>query len=151
VWAWPSPRGSSPGRAHRHIPCYIGLEPPDAPSRPAPETPGRTLQTARCGVPRPTGSGTASRRSYRQTLQHLASAIGDDRALGAVDGTTVEHAWGHCAPATWNRHVATVRSFVAFCRRHGWLVEDVAGGLDRRREPADRTKAIPRAELERLW
>src|SRR5438552_18913702 len=58
---------------------------------------------------------------------------------------------GHCAPAIWNRHVATVRSFIAFCRRHGWLAEDAAGGLDRRREPADRTRAIPRAALERLW
>jgi hypothetical protein len=37
------------------------------------------------------------------------------------------------------------------CRRHGWLAEDAAGGFDRRREPADRTRAIPRAELERLW
>ena len=32
-----------------------------------------------------------------------------------------------------------------------WLVEDVASRLDRRREPADRTRAIPLAELERLW
>jgi integrase len=88
-------------------------------------------------------------------LQRLAHVVGDDRPLGALDGAAVERAveqaWGRCAPATWNRHVATVRSFVAFCRRHGWVAQDVAGGLDRRREPADRTRAIPHAELERLW
>jgi integrase len=96
----------------------------------------------------------ASRRSYTQTLQRLTHAIGD-RSLETLDGadveTAVQSACGHCAPATWNRHVATVRSFIAFCHRHGWLAEDAAGGLDRRREPADRTRAIPRAELERLW
>ena len=41
--------------------------------------------------------------------------------------------------------------FVAFCRRRGWLAADVAVGVDRRREPADRTRAIPYAQLERLW
>ncbi len=58
---------------------------------------------------------------------------------------------GTLCTATWNRHVATVRSFAAFCRRRGWIAEDMASGLDRRREPADRTRAIPLAELERLW
>ena len=63
----------------------------------------------------------------------------------------MQAAWGACAPATWNRHVATARSFVAFCRRRGWLADDLAVGVDRRREPADRTRAIPYAQLERLW
>jgi len=96
----------------------------------------------------------ASRRSYSQTLQHLARTIGE-QPLATLDTaaveSTVQVAWGRCAPATWNRHVAIVRSFAAFCRRHGWLAEDVASGLDRRRVPADRTRAIPLAELERLW
>jgi integrase len=63
----------------------------------------------------------------------------------------VQDAWGRLRTATWNRHVATVHSFVAFCRRRGWLPADVAVGVDRRREPADRTRAIPYAQLERLW
>jgi integrase len=54
------------------------------------------------------------------------------------------------APATWNRHAATVRSFLRYAARHRLLPElDVA--LDRRREPADRTRALPKAALERLW
>jgi integrase len=51
----------------------------------------------------------------------------------------------------WNRQVATVRSFLAFCRRRCWLIDDLTVDLERRPEPADRTKAIPLSELERLW
>jgi site-specific recombinase XerD len=47
--------------------------------------------------------------------------------------------------------VATVRSFVAFCRRRRWLADDLTVDLERQPEPADRTKAIPLPELERLW
>jgi len=68
----------------------------------------------------------------------------------AVDAA-LERAWRACAPATWNRHVATARSFVAFCRRRCWMGGDVAVGVERRREPAERTRAIPYAALERLW
>ena len=99
----------------------------------------------------------SSRRSYAQTLNRLASDLGAASALAALDAGALDSAvlgaWGGCAPATWNRHVATVRSFVAFCRRRGWLAAEVevAVGVDRRREPADRTRAIPYPQLERLW
>jgi hypothetical protein len=59
--------------------------------------------------------------------------------------------WSGRALATWNRQVATVRSFLAFCRRRRWLVDDIAADLERRPEPVDRTKAIPLPQLERLW
>jgi site-specific recombinase XerD len=74
-------------------------------------------------------------------------AVSACSGMGATVERGVEQAWGRCAPATSNRHVAMVRSFVAFCRRHDWVAEDVAGGLDRRREPAERTRAIRRADL----
>ena len=97
----------------------------------------------------------SSRRSYAQTLNRLAADIGADQALALLDGdaldSAVQDAWGACAPATWNRHVATARSFMAFCRRRGWLTADVTVGVDRRREPADRTRAIAYTQLERLW
>ena len=97
----------------------------------------------------------SSRRSYAQTLNRLAADLGAGRALATLDAGALDvvmhDAWGTCAPATWNRHVATARSFVAFCRRRGWLAADVVVGVDRRREPADRTRAIPYAQLERLW
>ncbi len=97
----------------------------------------------------------STRRSYQQTLGRLERELGADRPLAAlkVDQVTaaVAAAWGGRAPATWNRHVATVRSFLGFCRRRRWLIDDLTVELQRRSEPADRTKAIPLPELERLW
>jgi hypothetical protein len=58
--------------------------------------------------------------------------------------------WGTVAPATWNRHAATVRSFLRYAARQGVLPE-LRVDLDRRREPADRTRALPKAALERLF
>jgi integrase len=98
---------------------------------------------------------TSTRRSSAQTLDRLDHDLGGDQPLAAltVEALTgaVTAAWGACAPATWNRYVATVRSFLAFCRRRRWLADDLACDLERRAEPADRTKAIPPPELERLW
>jgi integrase len=54
-------------------------------------------------------------------------------------------------PRTWNRQVATVRSFLSWCRRHGWPVGGLALRVDRRAVADDDAKAIPLAELERLW
>jgi site-specific recombinase XerD len=97
----------------------------------------------------------STRRSYQQTLGRLERKLGDDQPLASLTAdqltTAVTGAWGGRAPATWNRHVATIRSFLGFCRRRRWLVHDLTVDLERRPEPADRTKAIPLAELEGLW
>jgi integrase len=97
----------------------------------------------------------STRRSYQQTLGRLERELGADQLLASLtaDQLTAEvtSTWGGRAPATWNRHVATIRSFLGFCRRRRWLVEDLTVDLERRPETADRTKAIPLAELERLW
>jgi site-specific recombinase XerD len=71
----------------------------------------------------------STRRSYDQTLTRLVRELGGDRSLSTltVEAITVAvmAAWGGGAPATWNRQVATVRSFLAFCRRRRWLVDGV--------------------------
>ena len=76
-------------------------------------------------------------------------------AVSALDGSALDRlvteCWGACAPATWNRHVATLRSFTAHAQRRGWLTVDPAAVLERRREPDDRTKAIAESSLERLF
>jgi integrase len=127
--------------------------------------PARRLRPARERVPRLAEAVDAflaqpdlapsSRRSYAQTLGRLRDAVGADRPLERLGARELERAareaWGALAPATWNRHVATLRSFSAFCGRRGWLDRPVADGLERRREPVDRTKAIPYARLDRLW
>lgn len=80
---------------------------------------------------------------------------GGDRPLDRIGARELERAaleaWGATAPAMWNRHVATLRSFDGFCRRRGWLQEAIAGGLERRREPVDRTRSIPYVQRDRLW
>jgi integrase len=97
----------------------------------------------------------STRRSYRQTLGRFERELGSDQPLATLTAdqvtAAVTAAWAGRAPATWNRQVATIRSFLRFCRRRRWLIEDLAVDLERRAEPADRTKAIPLAELERLW
>jgi integrase len=93
-----------------------------------------------------------TRRSYRLTLAALTAAL--DAAGTEPTGEAIEAAarlrWGRVAPATWNRHAATVRSFVRYAARHR-LLPELRVELDRRREPADRTRALPKAALERSW
>jgi len=95
-----------------------------------------------------------TRRSYTQTMSRLVATHGD-LTLSALDGQALDsltaETWGACAPATWNRHVATLRSFTTFARRKGWLADDPAVVLERRAEPADRTKAIAASSLARLF
>ena len=75
---------------------------------------------------------SSSRRSYAQTLGHLQAVLGKGRLVDRLGARELERAaweaWGRTAPATWNRHVATVRSFHRL-QRAPWL----AGGRDRLR------------------
>ena len=94
-------------------------------------------------------------RTYTRTLEQLARQLGGDRPLAGVTDDELDAAagqlWGGLAPRTWNRHLATVRSFLAWCRRHGWPAGNLALRADRRAAPEDETRAIPLPELERLW
>jgi len=94
-------------------------------------------------------------RTYTRTREHLTRQLGHDRPLRAVTdeelAEAVEGLWGERAPRTWNRHVATIRSFLSWCRRHGWPVGDLALRVDRRAVADDDTKAIALPALERLW
>jgi integrase len=135
------------------------------PAMTASKRPVRRLRPVRDPVPTLTDAvdaflaqpdlAASSRRSYTQTLARLKTELGPERALDHLRAREIERtareAWGQAAPATWNRHVATLRSFSGFCQRRGWFDGPIADGLERRREPADRTKAIPYIQLERLW
>jgi integrase len=76
-------------------------------------------------------------------------AAGAEPTAAAIEAAA-QLRWGTVAPATWNRHAATIRSFLGYAARHG-LLGELRVALDRRREPADRTCALPKAALERLW
>ena len=99
----------------------------------------------------------STRRVYELTLAALAKDLGTDvevASIGRDDLRAFLHARHHTAAAkTWNRVVATLGSFFAYCGRQGWVAASPAVGLERRRERADRvqvgrTRAISLEELE---
>jgi site-specific recombinase XerD len=94
-------------------------------------------------------------RTYTRTLEHVARRLGRDRTLADIGdeelAAAVSQLWGDRAPRTWNRHLATIRSFLSWCRRHGWPAGDLQLRADRRAVPEDDTRAIPLPELDRLW
>jgi integrase len=97
-----------------------------------------------------------TRAKYRQTLAAVEDELGDAPMTGAglavvVVVLVVAQRWHHASPATWNRHVATVRSFVRYCARTRILEIDGDVELARRAEKHDHTRSIPSASLERLW
>jgi integrase len=91
-----------------------------------------------------------SRSSYRKTLRVLEAELGGREPRAPNLEAAIERRWDGASPATWNRTVATVRSFLRYAARTRLLPETTIS-LERRREPADRTRAIPRAELEALF
>jgi len=98
-------------------------------------------------------------RVYRQVLAPIVDDVGPRAAAAPLDERArelqyaAEHQWAHLAPASWNRNLATLNAFLRWTSRHaghaGGLGEPLR--LQRRREPADRTRAIPYSQLERLW
>ena len=92
-----------------------------------------------------------TRAKYRQTLAVVEDELGDSPVTGAGLARVVEQRWHHASPATWNRHVATVRSFAGYCTRTRILEIDGDVELARRAEKHDHTRSIALASLERLW
>jgi site-specific recombinase XerD len=99
----------------------------------------------------------SSQRVYGLTLQALTRDLGAGVDVATVSATDLaaflSRRHSTAAAKTWNRVVATLGSFFAFCVRQGWVTTSPATALERRKErtgraQANRTKAIPRAELE---
>lgn len=94
-----------------------------------------------------------TRRSYGLTLDALGSALGHvppEMLTPEAVLAACEQVYGSTSPATWNRIVATVGSWAAFCARRGWVGPGLADGLERRRLPEDRDRALSRTRIERL-
>jgi len=98
-----------------------------------------------------------TQRVYRLTLKALNEDLGADVEVARVTGPElaafVKRRHAKAAPKTWNRVVATLGSFFAFCVRQEWIIASPATGLERRKErtgrkQANRTLAIPFDELE---
>jgi site-specific recombinase XerD len=96
-------------------------------------------------------------RVYELTLGALTKDLGAEAEVATIGRDDLRaflrRRHGGAAPKTWNRVVATLGSFFAYCARLGWVGVSPAVGLERRRERADRsqvnrTRAIPLEELE---
>lgn len=96
-------------------------------------------------------------RAYTQTLTVLVStAVGGPDVPVAVAFTPQTAAaamarWERAAPATWNKHLAALRSFAAYCARRQALEEDPTRLLERRKELRRGDKAVPHTRLEELF
>ncbi len=94
----------------------------------------------------------SSRRSYAQTLRRLVAVLGTDRPVDAPTAPEIENAvrreWDRVGPATWNRHLAALRSFLGYCRHRGWRSDNELGGLSRRQEPPPRPSVLDAREIE---
>ena len=97
----------------------------------------------------------STRRVYRASHASLVAALSPATAVGELSGPKVA-GWFRdrhvtAAPATWSRELATLRTAVSWWRRRGWLTGDPTSDLERHRDQVDRTRALTRRQLERLF
>lgn len=117
---------------------------------------GVTLAAAKAAylatLDHPEAKGT--RRMYASILKRLADRFGEATALDSIppEGLAAWFGsqWGESAPSTWNVALDAVRSACRYWSDQGWLTSDPAVMLRRRKTPADRPRALSRAEIERL-
>jgi len=101
---------------------------------------------------------------YRQTLGDLAGQLAaldpgtaadvarlDTPAGAGALAAAFTAAFGALAPATRARHLAALRSALAWWREAGWLAGDPAAGWARPKIPVDATRALTRGQVATLW
>jgi integrase len=97
----------------------------------------------------------STRRVYQTSLASLVAGLGPATAVGELSGPLLagwfRSRYPAAAPATGNRELATLRAAARWWRRCGWLAVDPTDSLERRRERVDRTRALTRGQLERLF
>ena len=93
------------------------------------------------------------RRSYTGVLDRPLGQLGADRPLAEVRGEDLaellERLWGQRAPATFNRNRAAVSAWLTWCATNRLPAPSLPPGVERRREPTNATRAVPRAAIER--
>ncbi len=95
-----------------------------------------------------------TRRIYRLTLEAVGAHLeGEDltAVTAAALGRAVGAAYSGVSPATWNRVVATLRSFWSFARKQGLTEIDAVVALERRHVTEDHSRALSREDLDRLF
>jgi site-specific recombinase XerD len=102
----------------------------------------------------------STRRVYGATLDALAAAVGPDSPLTEVTAAAVaahlRQRYEKATPSTYNRVVATLRSFFGWALRRRLITTDPTDEVERRTErrtarQANTQRAIPYAHLDALW
>jgi integrase len=103
---------------------------------------------------------TGTRRVYAGTLAALRAELGADRPVAdlANPASFTQLAawftgrWGALAPATFNRNLDALHAALGYWHDQGWLDPrvDPTRSLRRRGRAPDRTKALPRDQIEAL-
>ena len=115
---------------------------------------GRACAEFLAALDHPESQGT--RKAYGSTLRALRAEFGDALGAGELEplrvGAWFTARWGESAPATWNRHLDAIRSAQRYWQDRQWMsdVIDLTAALRRRKRAADRSRALTRAEVERL-
>ena len=96
-----------------------------------------------------------TRRVYASTLRALRAEFGDATDTGTLEPGQVAawftRQWGQGAPATWNRNLDAIRSAQRYWQDQQWMdAIDLTSALRRRQRAADRSRALSRADVERL-
>jgi len=108
-----------------------------APGRRAPRS-----STARPSPPSPPGSP----RRPRATSRCSARRAGPPRSRRRSPRRS-----GHWRPATRARHLAALRSAIAWWARTGWVAGDPTSGWARPKITPDTTRALTRAQVGAIW
>ena len=96
----------------------------------------------------------ATRRQYGKVLSRVVAHFGPDADLTTITPESFAEwfrgEWQGSAPSTWNSSLAAVKGAVGYWTRQGWTAADPTGRLERRRQRPDRSRALDRAEVDRL-
>jgi hypothetical protein len=96
----------------------------------------------------------ATATTYGETLAHLLAVAGDTLPVAALTPelrAAVMQRWDQRAPATWNKHLAALRSLAGYALRQEWIHTDPTRHLERRKTTSRGDKAIPTARLDKLF
>ena len=85
----------------------------------------------------------------------LRAEFGDATDTGTLEPGHVAawftRQWGQAAPATWNRNLDAIRSAQRYWQDQQWMTAtDLTSAVRRRQRAADRSRALSRADVERL-
>lgn len=100
-------------------------------------------------------SDPGTRRTYSVVLDRLATHYGAEAPLDALAdpdrlAAWFTEQWGAAAPRTWNTRMNALHSVTGYWRAQGWLVDDPTVRLRMRSTPADRDRALSRAQVDAL-